>query len=75
MTTDQNRSGHEILTHVSARLTGQERAQLDALAAATDRTTSAVVRRALRIYINHFAEAERLLSRDRTPADEETVVA
>jgi hypothetical protein len=56
--------GREHLTHVSARVSGQERACLDKIAASTDRTPSAVVRLAFRIYINHFSEADRLLEND-----------
>jgi predicted transcriptional regulator len=50
------------LAFVSARLPASERERLDEVAAATDRTPSAIVRRALRLYMNHPEEAERLLS-------------
>jgi predicted DNA-binding protein len=50
------------LAYVSARLTEGERVRLDALATATDRTPSAIVRRALRAYINHLDEVEAILT-------------
>jgi hypothetical protein len=40
-----------------------EREALDRLADATDRSVSGVVRRAVKLYINHFSEAEELLAR------------
>jgi predicted transcriptional regulator len=61
MRTPATTRGHQFLTHVSARLSEPERSRLDAIASASDRTTSAVVRRAIRAYIDHFLQIEELL--------------
>lgn len=52
------------LAYVSARLSDLERAQLEAVARATDRTPSSVVRRAIRFYTSHLEIAESLLRRE-----------
>jgi predicted transcriptional regulator len=60
----------EQLAYVSARLTEREKGRLDALAAVTDRTPSAIVRRALRAYIDHLDEVERLLTDSAAQAED-----
>jgi predicted transcriptional regulator len=62
MAAPSDKPGTAELAYVSARLSKRERARLTELAAATDRTPSAMVRRALRVYINHFEQAEALLA-------------
>jgi predicted DNA-binding protein len=71
--TDKTAAEHTALAFVSARLPASERDRLDEVAAATDRTPSAIVRRALRLYMNHPDEAERLLSISETPPNEPPV--
>jgi predicted transcriptional regulator len=62
MRTSTTTRGHLFLSHVSARLSETERTRLEEIAVASDRTTSAVVRRAIRAYIDHFLQIEELLA-------------
>jgi predicted transcriptional regulator len=61
--------GNESLSHeneatvsVSARISSRERAALDQLAEQHDRTQSREIRRAIRVYIEHYELAERILA-------------
>jgi len=55
---------------VTARLSPQERAAIDRLARAHDRTLSREVRRAIRFYVSNFALVERALRPDEPGADQ-----
>jgi hypothetical protein len=74
MTTSSTESGRKPLGYISARLSEPERVRLLEVAALTDRTPSAVVRRALRLYTTHLEAAEQLLANGAASRAEEEAV-